>query len=138
MAFGQWWMFIEAVEGPIGRDRGALPFHPEGQMAARRADLEHRLVAKVYPPKVSTFSPLQILLASEPGYLVGEGDGGDLRWPPRQQCREPGPMLGAMDLRITDNRHQIEAGARTGTADAPCFQKVISLFSLCYFFGEII
>ena len=28
MAFGQWWMFIEAVEGPIGRDRGALPFHP--------------------------------------------------------------------------------------------------------------
>ena len=36
-AFGQWWMFIEAVEVPIGRDRGALPFHPEGQMAARRA-----------------------------------------------------------------------------------------------------
>ena len=36
-AFGQWWMFIEAVEVPIGPDRGALPFHPEGQMAARRA-----------------------------------------------------------------------------------------------------
>jgi len=43
MAFGQWWIFIEAVEGPIGRDRGALPFHPEGQMAARRADLAQAL-----------------------------------------------------------------------------------------------
>ena len=124
MAFGQWWMFIEAVEGPIGRDHGALPFHPEGQMAARRADLEHRLVAKVYPPKVSTFSPPQILLASEPGYLLASAMAATFVGRPRQQCREPGPMLGAMDLRITDNRHRIqkesEAGARTGTADAPC------------------
>ena len=29
--------------------------------------------------------------------LVGERDRGDLRWPPRQQCRKPGPMFGAMD-----------------------------------------
>jgi hypothetical protein len=36
-AFGQWLMFIKAVEVPIGRDRGALPFHPEGQMAASLA-----------------------------------------------------------------------------------------------------
>src|SRR6476660_2443669 len=35
--------------------------------------------------------------------LVGERDGGDLGRPPRQQCREPGPVLGTMDLGITDD-----------------------------------
>jgi len=30
----------------------------------------------------------------------------------------------------------IRSRARTGTADAPCFQRVISLFSLCYCFLE--
>src|ERR1700676_3025723 len=35
--------------------------------------------------------------------LVGERDGGNLRRPPRQQGREPGPMFGAMDLGIADN-----------------------------------
>jgi hypothetical protein len=35
--------------------------------------------------------------------LVGERDRGDLRWPPRQQCRKPGPMFGAMDLGIADH-----------------------------------
>jgi hypothetical protein len=51
------------------------------------------------------------LVALAPGHhgpghprdLVGERDGGDLGRPPRQQCREPGPMLGAMDLGITDD-----------------------------------
>src|SRR6202162_2910413 len=38
-----------------------------------------------------------------PGDLVCERDGGDLRRPPRQQCCEPGPMLGAMDLGIADD-----------------------------------
>jgi hypothetical protein len=35
--------------------------------------------------------------------LVGERDRGDLGGPPCQQCRKPGPMLGAMDLGIADD-----------------------------------
>src|SRR5512143_3549634 len=40
---------------------------------------------------------------SHPGELVGERDGGDLGRLPRQQCRKPGPMLGAMDPGVTDH-----------------------------------
>ena len=40
--------------------------------------------------------------------LIGERDRGNLRWPPRQQCGEPGPMFGAMDLGVTD--HSKRAG----------------------------
>src|SRR4029077_8566514 len=36
--------------------------------------------------------------------LVAKGDRGDLGWPASQQCREPRPMPGAMDLGITDDR----------------------------------
>ena len=35
--------------------------------------------------------------------LLASGDGGDLGRPSRQQCRKPGPMLGAIDLGITDH-----------------------------------
>src|SRR6478609_8848721 len=35
--------------------------------------------------------------------LIGERDGGDLRRPPCQQCCEPGPMFGAMDLGIAND-----------------------------------
>ena len=49
---------------------------------------------------------------SHPRDLVGERDGGNLRWPPPQQRREPGPMLGAMDLGVADN------GERTGHKQA--------------------
>src|SRR5665811_387398 len=38
-----------------------------------------------------------------PRNLVGERDGSHLGGPPRQQCREPGPMFGAMDLGIADD-----------------------------------
>src|SRR5262249_19470214 len=38
-----------------------------------------------------------------PRDLVGKRDRGNLRGPPRQQCREPGPMLRAMDLGIADD-----------------------------------
>ena len=38
-----------------------------------------------------------------PGDLVGERDGRDLRWSPRQQRREPRPMAGAMDFGIADH-----------------------------------
>src|SRR5438034_10497902 len=44
--------------------------------------------------------------------LIGECDRGDLRWPPRQQCCEPGPVLGAMDFGIADH------GERTGREKA--------------------
>jgi hypothetical protein len=30
--------------------------------------------------------------------FVGERDRGDLRWPPRQQCGEPRPVLGAVEF----------------------------------------
>ena len=40
--------------------------------------------------------------------LVGKRDGHDLCRPPRQQCREPGPVLGAVDPGIADD------GERTG------------------------
>src|SRR5690349_6886963 len=36
------------------------------------------------------------------GDLVGECDGGNFGGPPCQQCGEPGPMSGAMDLVIAD------------------------------------
>src|SRR5450830_1554714 len=47
-----------------------------------------------------------------PRNLVGERDGSHLRRSPRQQCREPGPMFGAMDLGIADD------GERTGDEQA--------------------
>src|SRR5450759_65561 len=37
------------------------------------------------------------------GNLVGERDGGDLGRASYQQCREPRPMLGAVDLGIADD-----------------------------------
>src|SRR5260370_8338449 len=41
-----------------------------------------------------------------PRDLISERDRGNLRWPPRQQCREPGPMFRAMDLGIAHDRHR--------------------------------
>src|SRR5262245_20381794 len=35
--------------------------------------------------------------------LVGERDGSDLGWPPRQQCRKPWSMFCAVELRIADH-----------------------------------
>src|SRR2546430_9696506 len=35
--------------------------------------------------------------------LVGKRNRGHLGGPPRQQCRKPGPMFGAMDLGIADD-----------------------------------
>src|ERR1035441_4859913 len=53
--------------------------------------------------------------------LVGKRDGGDLRRPPREQCREPGPTLGAVDLGIADD------GQRTGHEQAA--QIAVTLFA---------
>jgi hypothetical protein len=36
--------------------------------------------------------------------LVGECDGGDLGWPPCQQCRKPWTMFGAVELCIAESR----------------------------------
>src|SRR5450759_2560080 len=60
------------------------------------------------------------LVARAPGHhgpdhprnLVGERDSSHLRRAPYQQCREPGPMFGAMDLGIADD------GERTGDEQA--------------------
>ena len=38
-----------------------------------------------------------------PGDLIGERDGCNLGRSPRQQCREPGSMLGAVDFGIADD-----------------------------------
>src|SRR6266436_9986929 len=40
------------------------------------------------------------------GDFVGERDSRNLGRPPRQQGCEPGPMLGAMDLGVTDDRER--------------------------------
>src|SRR5262245_25984101 len=37
------------------------------------------------------------------GDLVGECNGGDLCWPPLQQCGEPGPTFGPMVLGMADD-----------------------------------
>src|SRR5439155_24040182 len=47
-----------------------------------------------------------------PGDLVGERDGRDRRRSPRQQCREPRSMPGAMDFGIADD------GERAGREQA--------------------
>jgi hypothetical protein len=60
------------------------------------------------------------LVALTPGHhrpghscdLVGKRDGGDLRRSPRQQCPEPRPVFGAMDLGMADD------GERTGHEQA--------------------
>src|SRR6187401_573371 len=39
-------------------------------------------------------------------HLIGECDRSDLGGPPRQQCCEPGPMFGAVDLGIADDRQR--------------------------------
>src|SRR6516165_6380980 len=58
---------------------------------------------------------------SHPRDLVGECDRSDLRWPPRQQCGEPRPVFGAMDLGIPDHRK------RTGCEQTA--QVAITLFA---------
>jgi hypothetical protein len=54
-----------------------------------------------------------------PGDLVGERDRGDLGRPPRQQRCEPGPVLGAVELGITDD------GERTGCGK--CLAEAVGL-----------
>ena len=59
----------------------------------RRECLDHMIV----------FGALGHHRPGHPRNLVGERDGSHLGRPPRQQCREPGPVLGAMDLGIADD-----------------------------------
>ena len=58
------------------------------------------------------FSPLNSITVTlarghhrpdHPRNLVGKRDGSHLGGPPRQQCREPGPMFGVMDFGIADD-----------------------------------
>jgi hypothetical protein len=55
-----------------------------------------------------------------PRNLVGKRDGSDLGRPPRQQCRKPGAMLGAVELGMADHG---ERASREQTA-----QITIALF----------
>jgi hypothetical protein len=43
------------------------------------------------------------LLVGKSGELIGERDGGDLGRSPRQQCRKPRSMLGAVELGVADH-----------------------------------
>src|SRR6185369_12308449 len=78
---------------------------------------------------VCAASAMGVLVAFAPGHhgpdhprhLVGECDGGNLDRPPRQQCRKPGPMRGAVDLRIAND------GERAGHEQAA--QIAIALFA---------
>jgi len=47
--------------------------------------------------------PLAIMAQAIRAILLASAMAADLRRTPRQQCREPGPMLGAMDLGIADD-----------------------------------
>src|SRR6516164_2411990 len=70
-----------------------------------------------------------------PGDLIGERDGGDLRRPPRQQCCEPGPMLGAIDLGIADHRQRAgdEQTAQIAIASlADTAEPVLSPLEFCF------
>ena len=64
----------------------------------------------------------------EPGCCCGTSDAG---W--RQLFISPDSKTG---LSAPPDPKMIRSRARTGTADAPCFQRVISLFSLCYLLSE--
>jgi hypothetical protein len=63
------------------------------------------------PRKCDGFLVLVVSRHHSPGHprnLVGERDGRDLSRTPRQQCREPRPMLNAMDLGIADNSERTD------------------------------
>src|SRR5262245_6690458 len=51
--------------------------------------------------------------------LIGKCDGGDLCRPPRQQRREPWPMLGAMDLGIADHGERTDREQTAQIAISP-------------------
>jgi hypothetical protein len=68
-----------------------------------------------------------------PGDLVGERDGGDLGVAPRQQCREPAPVLNAMDLGIADDgeRASDEQAAQVAvTSFADAAEPVLAAFGV--------
>jgi hypothetical protein len=77
----------------------------------------------------------------EPGCCCGTSDAG---WRPGvafTQLRQYGDQFfmspdSKPALSAPPDPKMIRSRARTGTADAPCFQRVISLFSLCYLLLE--
>src|SRR5277367_4057430 len=94
-----WPMWVVLIAESTGSAlRAVRPFQPSHHAGCPTRSLSRR--------KCDGF-----LIALAPGHhrpchsgnLVGERDGSDLGGPPRQQRRKPGPMLGAMDLRIADH-----------------------------------
>src|SRR5271156_1230210 len=74
-----------------------------------------------------------LLIALAPGHhrphhsgdLVGERDGRDLGGPTRQQCRKPGPVLGAMDFRVADHGKRIAPAPAGPSRSGSIFQPFV-------------
>ena len=90
-----------------------LPFPT---FTSRRVSARSRLRRQCYGFLVSLTSGHH--RPGHPRDLVGERDGGDLCWSARQECREPGPMRGAVDLGISDDgkRARCEQAAQIAIA----------------------
>ena len=104
----RWQKWVVLIAGSTGSAlRAVRPFQPSHHAGCPTRSLSRR--------QCDGF-----LIALAPGHhrphhsgdLVGERDGCDLRRPTRQQCRKPGPVLGAMDFRIADH------GERAGREQA--------------------
>src|SRR6202158_3786065 len=101
-------MWVVLIAGSTGSAlRAVRPFQPSHHAGCPTRSLSRR--------QCDGF-----LIALAPGHhrphhsgdLVGERDGCDLGGPTRQQCRKPGPVLGAMDFSVADH------GKRTGREQA--------------------
>src|SRR5450759_973660 len=95
----QWHKWVVLIAGSTGSAlRAVRPFQPSHHAGCpARSRLRRECDGFLVALAPGHHGP------GHPRDLVGERDGGDLGRPPRQQCREPGPMLGAMDLGITDD-----------------------------------
>ena len=77
------------------------PTTPAGTDTDFSAGLTPALIGSIRRERLDHMIVFDALGPHGPGHprdLVGKRDGGDLRRPPREQCREPGPTLGAVDL----------------------------------------
>src|ERR1017187_5378964 len=95
----RWHMWVVLIAGSTGSAlRAVRPFQPphhagypaRSRLRRKRGGFPVTLAPGHHGP-------------DHPRNLIGERDCSDLDWPPRQQCREPGPMLDAIDLGIADD-----------------------------------
>src|SRR5262245_22956348 len=110
-----WHMWVVLIAGSAGSALRAVcpPNFTSGRMSARsrsRRECDGFLVA-LTPGHHGPRHPCD---------LVGQRDRRDLGRPARQQCREPGPVLSAMDFGIADHRQRASGEQATQIAIA-CF-----------------